>query len=205
MVKRLKSEALGEIKPEEIMKTTLLALILTSYSFACFCQDSTMAHLIGDSLFTASGFKIGEGQMLKVGVGSTPDGDFKFIWVSATSFFAANSRNRGNSNGSNSLSRSFAGHELKVVRFDKRGSKKTGYVMYPIVTPGGGRYEVDIDNAINAGEIVVPAEFVRSKQANQISPPLSVADELIKLKKLLDDGVITQAEFDAQKKKILNQ
>ncbi len=32
-----------------------------------------------------------------------------------------------------------------------------------------------------------------------------VADELVKLKKLLDDGVITREEFDAQKEKLLNK
>ena len=32
----------------------------------------------------------------------------------------------------------------------------------------------------------------------------SVADELTKLKSLLDDGVLTQKEFDEQKKKVLN-
>lgn len=34
---------------------------------------------------------------------------------------------------------------------------------------------------------------------------MSVADELIKLKSLLDSAIITQEEFDSQKKKILNQ
>jgi hypothetical protein len=33
----------------------------------------------------------------------------------------------------------------------------------------------------------------------------SKSDELTKFKKLLDDGVITQAEFETQKNKILNQ
>lgn len=36
-------------------------------------------------------------------------------------------------------------------------------------------------------------------------PQLSVADELLKLKKLKDEGVITQAEFDAQKTKLLDE
>jgi hypothetical protein len=35
--------------------------------------------------------------------------------------------------------------------------------------------------------------------------PISVADELKKLKELLDAGVLTQEEFDAQKKKLLGQ
>ena len=39
----------------------------------------------------------------------------------------------------------------------------------------------------------------------QAATPNLVADELAKLKKLLDDGVITQEEFDAQKTKLLNQ
>ena len=34
-------------------------------------------------------------------------------------------------------------------------------------------------------------------------PATSVADELLKLKSLLDAGAITQAEFDAQKAKLL--
>lgn len=33
----------------------------------------------------------------------------------------------------------------------------------------------------------------------------SVADELTKLKKLYDDGILTKDEFEAQKKKLLNQ
>ena len=33
----------------------------------------------------------------------------------------------------------------------------------------------------------------------------SVADELIKLKKLKDDGIITQDEFNEQKRKLLDQ
>lgn len=36
------------------------------------------------------------------------------------------------------------------------------------------------------------------------TPGLSVADELIKLKKLLDEGVLTQEEFDNEKKHILS-
>lgn len=35
--------------------------------------------------------------------------------------------------------------------------------------------------------------------------PFSVADELTKLKTLLDRKILTQEEFDAQKKKLLNQ
>jgi hypothetical protein len=51
------------------------------------------------------------------------------------------------------------------------------------------------------------SDFVRRKinepKQSHVAP-VSIADELKKLKELLDLGVITQDEFDAQKKKVLN-
>lgn len=191
------------------MKQILLSL--TVYFFLCFsitksnAQDSTMAHMVDDSLVTVSGFKIGDNQKIKIGVGSTPDGDFKFIRVSSTSAFAASGSYRSGVNAYNALPRNSANHEMKVIRFDKRGNRRMGYVMYPIVTSGNLRWEIDIDNAIAAGEVIVPDEFKPKSKvtATQIIQPVSVADELTKLKKLLDDGVITKEEYEAQKKKLL--
>ena len=57
----------------------------------------------------------------------------------------------------------------------------------------------------------VAAEFQKmigtvdgEKSADTIGNPLSDADELRKFKSLLDDGIITQEEFDAKKKQLLN-
>jgi hypothetical protein len=68
------------------------------------------------------------------------------------------------------------------------------------VNPGGPmRYTVFIDDAIEACE-VKPC-----KTADTAAPASagSVADEIKKLKALLDSGAITQKEYDAQKKKLL--
>jgi predicted Zn-dependent peptidase len=69
------------------------------------------------------------------------------------------------------------------------------------VVDAGGifRFSLFIDDAILSCE-VVPCVQTVAKQ-----PVASVADELKKLKELLDSGVLTQAEFDAQKKKLLAQ
>lgn len=68
------------------------------------------------------------------------------------------------------------------------------------VNPGGPmRYTVFIDDAIAACEVKPCAE------ATGAAPVLSVADEIKKLKSLLDSKAITQAEYDAQKKKLLGQ
>jgi len=50
---------------------------------------------------------------------------------------------------------------------------------------------------------LLPGPPRRNSNVLNSSPKFSVADELLKLKKLLDSGAITQAEYNAQKKKLL--
>ncbi len=53
-----------------------------------------------------------------------------------------------------------------------------------------------------------PNEEPQAQPTSAVDPQLTqnlIADELTKLKKLLDDGVITQEEFEAQKTKLLNR
>jgi hypothetical protein len=108
-----------------------------------------------------------------------------------------------------SLPRNMAGHKGKVVKIVTRGNKRIGITYEPLVTFGSGRYEIDVDNAISSGEIVVPDEFKpKPKVATtvvEVKQQVSVADELIKLKKLYDDGVLTKEEYEAQKKKLLEK
>ncbi|PWT73727.1 MAG: hypothetical protein C5B59_12670 [Bacteroidetes bacterium] len=113
--------------------------------------------------------------------------------------------NREINNQRNSLDQHYAGKSAVVVKLVDRSTKKLGKQLYALVSgPGGSRYQVDVDNAITSGELVVPEQY-RPKSATTVVSNLSVADELTKLKKLLQDSVITQAEYDAQKKKLLNQ
>ena len=48
-------------------------------------------------------------------------------------------------------------------------------------------------------------DYIENYQANQGTPPqaLSGADEILKYKKLLDDGILSQEEFDIKKKQLL--
>ena len=83
--------------------------------------------------------------------------------------------------------------------------KKYNYKRYKGVyfTVGGGNitnYTIDIENAIKSCEI----EVCNDKKEVAESKP-DKYDQLAKLKKLLDDGVLTQEEYDAEKKKILEQ
>jgi hypothetical protein len=67
-----------------------------------------------------------------------------------------------------------------------------------IHTVGVGATEVSaIISTINAS-------MEQTQQQHAPAASVSQANELIKFKKLLDDGVLTQEEFDAKKKQLLN-
>lgn len=182
----------------------ILALALSGLN--CVAQETYLSEN-GDTLYTASGFPVVVDNDLKIGTGTTPSGTFKYIRTNSASLFAYGSNTSNAADNANAMGRNSSGMKYRVVRIEKRGNKKRGYVFYPILSGGAIKYECDIDNAIACGEISVPDEY-KKKDAPvvvEVKQPVSIADELIKLKKLKDDGVLTEEEFQAQKKKLLGQ
>lgn len=161
--------------------------------------------MVGDTLVYKGGLKFYKGLKIKMGTGSMPDGDFKYARISSTSVFQYSSSTgyQGLANQANSMPRRCSGYEYSVVRIDKRGNKKNGYMYYPIINAGPIRYEIDLENAINAGEVIVPDEYKKSD--GKAADSKSLPDELKKLKDLLDSGALTQEEYDTAKKKLLSQ
>ena len=188
----------------------------------------------GDTLYTESGFKFTKWQTFKLAAGSGANGYFKHIYrltnegsgglllgedkyfVKGTDLYFAD--NVGGTAGL--ASKQFAGKTMVVVNIAYSGNKRTGYTYSPVLaipnpaTKKGfyaERYFLDYENAVNAGEITYPGK-IATKHGSAIevkvlqpSSTLSITDELIKLKKLLDSGVLTQAEYDAAKKKLLDK
>jgi hypothetical protein len=184
-------------------KHSLFTLLLCFTAIAVHSQAQDSGSKInGDTLVTTMGFKIIKGNDLKIGVGTMPDGDFKYIRTNSASLlnYTSSTGYQGLANQANALPRSSSGQTMKVIRVESRGNKKRGFVNY-VVLGGFKRFEVDVDNAITTGELVVPNEF-KPKVAGAIAT-ISSADELKKYKELLDSGAITQAEYDAKKKQIL--
>jgi hypothetical protein len=73
-------------------------------------------------------------------------------------------------------------------------------------------YWIELDQAIEAGEIVVPEPYAAKLDINKKNAPVviqqnsvSVADEIKKLKSLFDSGVLTKEEYETQKKKLLEK
>jgi hypothetical protein len=135
------------------------------------------------------------GDTLRVGLGTMPDGNFKYIQINTLlpgppDPRRANSMNaRKDISGSNYLIKKIA-HVRQMSGGDK--------TVITIRTGGLTTCDVWIEEAIASCE-VSPC----NDQKGNTAAKFSVADELTKLKKLLDAGAITQAEYDAQKKKLL--
>lgn len=194
------------------MKKALLFITISLLTLKSFSQDvdNPLPRVVNDTLFSTSGYKIIVGQDINIGTGSTPDGDFKFIRRNSSGFgtMMITTRNNSYNKSELSLQRTWSGHKAKVVKIVTRGSKKSGFTNEPLISIGG-RYEIDVDNAIAYGEIVVPEEFRPKAKTSttvvEVKQQVSIADELIKFKKLLDDGILTKEEYEAQKKKLLDR
>jgi hypothetical protein len=192
------------------MKKIFLLVLSWIYLTCTYCQsDSSLARFENDTLYTKSGYKIYPGEMLKIGTGTMPDGDFKYIRIASTSLFqyVGDDKYRTAKNAANSLSAQSRGLSYKVVRIDKLGRRKNGFVYYPIINVVTIRYQIDVDLAIESGELEVPDQY-RPKPKTavvEVKQQFSLADELAKLKKLYDDSVLTKDEYEAAKKKLLEK
>ncbi|HEY4291306.1 MAG TPA: SHOCT domain-containing protein [Puia sp.] len=178
------------------MKRLLILLLVPMFSRA----QSELPKVDNDTLLTTSGFKAIAGTDIKLGVGTLPSGDFKYISESSRSFAALT---RGPRYKPDPVGRKWNGHLFHIKKFRKEGTDERGYTWYVILGGGGPvNYECDIENAIATGEIIVPDAF-KPKVAGSAAPAYSPSDELKKLKDLYDSGALTKGEYDSAKKKIL--
>jgi hypothetical protein len=113
------------------------------------------------------------GDTVRLGRGSSPNGDFVYLELGGVNAFLGHGHNL-------SLDKTYANTGVVIKNIKKgriRGAEKTWFAV-----KGGaiGNFSLYIDEAIQSCE-VIPC------QTNSQSS-LSVADELLKLKKLLDAG-----------------
>lgn len=138
------------------------------------------------------------GDTVKVGMGSMANGDFKYIQINTPLSFLPQHRNSNSLNATKDFSLSNA--IIKKIKAEKQmsGSDK---IIITVKTNGIPTFDIWIIEAIAACEVTPCASSATPNKAASGS----VADELIKLKKLLDEGAINKDEYNAQKKKLLSE
>jgi hypothetical protein len=137
-----------------------------------------------------------------VWLGKGSGGNAEFLYLSLTGFAAVMTYNSYKGQDQFNMSRSFQNTYGIIKKITSEGLKDQQKVVFTLICKGGTRCALVIDDAIDACE-VTPCNAPNATQAPP--PQQSVADELLKFKSLLDSGAITQAEYDAQKKKLLGE
>ena len=151
----------------------------------------------GDSYSASNGKTYYVGDVIKLGRGSGLDGHF--IYLTMSGWGALMSYDRNQSSSQFNIDRGYAGLAVnikKIRTFKFKGAKKTIFVV------GGGNitnYSLDIEQAIATCEI----EDCTPKINGQIIQQTSSADEIVKFKKLMDEGIITKEEFEMKKQQLL--
>ncbi|GAB3956217.1 hypothetical protein GCM10028805_45370 [Spirosoma harenae] len=143
------------------------------------------------------GWVIKIGDTLYFGKASTPTKQFGFIYETPGTYVNGRMVYRY-------LPSDYAGKRGIVKDLIQNGTKRQGFTMTAEIGVGMlVRYSAELDNAIEAGEVIPPPRF-RTAAATAKTSSGSVADELLKLKQLMDAGALTKEEYEAQKKKLLN-
>ena len=168
----------------------LLTLLLLFCSITIYGQNQK-------TYSASNGMTYTEGDTIMLGMGSMPNGDFKWLqmggWAAAMSY---------NSNAGSSQFNIGKGYANTAVVLKKIKSYKTkGTEKYYFIVGGGNitNYYLYIEEAIETCEI----KCKPFAQSNNIQS--DKYDQLKKIKELFDNGVISSEEYEKEKQKLLNQ
>ncbi len=141
-------------------------------------------------------YKIGD--EIKLNKGSGPSGGFLYLQMGG--WGAAMSYNTNGGPDQMNIGRQYNGINVTLKKIKEQKIKGQTKIYFVV---GGGNitnYNLMIEDAIATCEIVdCVAKTTKTENINE----LSKADEIKKLKDLMDSGAITKDEFEAEKKKIL--
>ncbi|WP_092773761.1 SHOCT domain-containing protein [Hymenobacter actinosclerus] len=177
------------------MKKLLLIFFLSLLS-----SPYAQAQIPGKSVTeytTKMGTTFHKGDTIFFAMGTTDGGAYRYAYIPANYLIGLPETHYGSVYNNNRL----VIKDIRVQAANKRMAPRT----VAVVSPGGVNGCVDLESAEAAGEITTKNNRKPSSTSAAQAPISSVADELLKLKGLLDSGVITKEEFDQQKTKLLSK
>ena len=114
--------------------------IIALLTLSCSLSGQNMQLL---SYQASNGVEYKKGVQLRLGQGTTSGKTFKYI-----------NANYAGPDGSTNLPAQYVGQLLEVVKIRQYGNKKEGYKIYLICDSGPTNYWVEIEAAIDSGEVV---------------------------------------------------
>ena len=135
--------------------------------------------------------------------GKGSESNAEFLYLSQSGFGAAMTYDYNKGADQLNANRRFQNTFGIIKKIKTQGPTNQQKIVFIVICRSSTRCDLVIDDAIDACEVTPcinsSSQFQPQKQQE------SVVDQLLKLKSLLDSGAITQAKYDNQKKKILNQ
>lgn len=155
-------------------------------------------HKLKTGITIMGNIEVKPGDTLHLGRGSDFRGDFTYVYAPQNVLLGS---------AATGLPKNWANRTIIVKFFREQNTKKYGQKTVAVVNPGGINYVADIEAAVTSGEIVAinSKSVINNPASTAVPSPSSAADELKKMKDLLDSGDITKEEYETAKKKILNQ
>lgn len=154
----------------------------------------------GKSYLASNGIKYKVGDTVKLGLGSAPSGDFRYLEMGGWYQLVAYESNGGSSQFN--ANKGYAGFNAIVKDIKTRRLKGATKTIFTVGVGNITNYYLSIEEAILSCEVLPCKDRSATVQhINNVSP----ADELLKFKKLLDEGIITEQEFKEQKTKLLSK
>ncbi len=143
-----------------------------------------------------NGYIIQKNDTVEIGEGSKPDGNFAYFsdvhWLTT-----GTSMNKSAEDDFNAMNKNNSYKKAIVYKIE---DDNIFYVKLPVRGGGNQKYKVFAKQAVSKGELRTPKEYGNISKASGSS----ISDELMKLKKLKDDGIITDEEFNKAKSKLIN-
>jgi len=160
----------------------IIVLLLFVISFSGNAQEKLNEYKASNGIT----YKIGDNVTL--GRGSGTQGTFVYLKIGGWM-----------AGGSTQIGSAYSGLNVDIKKIKKLKYKGAEKVMF---TVGGGNivnYSLDIESAISSCEVKDC-----NNQSSSVITETDKYDKLKKLKQLLDDGTLTNEEYELEKKKLLN-
>ena len=161
---------------------------------------SVQAQIIGKSVpefKTIAGTVIHTGDTIHLGRGTSANGEFKYLYVPENMFTGTHQTN---------FTAQMSNLSVRVKDIRVQHSRNFGDKTVAVIRASTINGCVDLNEAEAAGEIITANTRRTAVSAAGVSPGASAgstADEIVKLKKLYDQKLLTKAEYEAQKAKLL--